>query len=127
EENFSLCTACHGADGTTLNFGSAEEPEYLGGLADGNPWEVLHKTRFGQPDSAMPSTIDLGWSVQDAVDVLAYAQTLPTGEEEAAVVLPASGGSSLPWIPLALTVLGLLTLALGLALLISQVVRRVRP
>ena len=109
-----LCAACHGADGTTLNWGSEEEPEYVGTLANGNPWETLHKSLFGHPGSPMPSTVDLGWSVQDAVDVLAYAQTLPTGEETPAE-LPATGGIAFP---LATVVIasGLVAVGTGLVL-----------
>lgn len=73
----STCVFCHGADGKKLNFGSEAEPEYLSGVANGNPWEVLHKIRFGQPGTGMPSGVKKGWSVQDAVDVLGYLQTLP--------------------------------------------------
>jgi thiosulfate dehydrogenase len=74
----STCAACHGSDGKQINFGSEVEPEYVGTLAVDNPWEFLHKVRFGQPGTeAMPSAIGLGWSVQDVVDVLGYAQTLP--------------------------------------------------
>ena len=68
---------------------------YVGTLANGNPWETLHKSRFGHSGSAMPSTIDLGWSVQDAVDVLAYAQTLLTGEE-APAELPVNRRGAVP-------------------------------
>jgi cytochrome c553 len=128
-----LCAACHGADGTTLNFGSEEGPEYVSTLANDNPQEILHKIRFGQPGSSMPSTVDAGWSVQDAVDVLAYVQTLPTGGETVAPLpetgeetptqLPETGGSSLPWTPLALLASGLLFLALGVALLASHTMR----
>jgi len=50
--------------------------EALGELANGNPWETLHKIRFGQPASAMPSAVDSGWTLKEALDVLAYAQTL---------------------------------------------------
>ncbi|MDO8751429.1 MAG: c-type cytochrome [Dehalococcoidia bacterium] len=74
----STCAACHGADGKQINFGSATAPEYLGTVAADNPWETLHKIRFGQPGTAaMPSATSLGWSLQDALDVLAHAQTLP--------------------------------------------------
>lgn len=118
------CAACHGADGTALNWGNEEVPEYVGTLANDNPWEFLHKARFGHPGTAMPSTVDIGWSVQNAADVLAYAQTLPTGAE-AAEVLPQTGGSPL-WTPQFLLVTGLLVLALGLALLAPQIVRRIR-
>jgi hypothetical protein len=74
----------------------------------------------------MPSTIDLGWSVQDMVDVLAYAQTLPTGEVgEVEEVLPETGGSQL-LTPVAFIGAGLLALSLGLALVVAQLGRRVR-
>ncbi|MFQ5887181.1 MAG: c-type cytochrome [Candidatus Hydrothermarchaeales archaeon] len=75
----NTCKACHGIDGTQINFGSEEEPEYVGTVASHNPWEALHKIRAGQPGSEppMPSALVNGWSIQDVVDVLAYAQTLP--------------------------------------------------
>ena len=72
------CAACHGADGTTINFGSDEEPEFVGTIAADNPWEGFHKVRVGQPGSAMPAALNIGWSLQDMIDVIAYAQTLPT-------------------------------------------------
>jgi len=50
----------------------------VGTLAADNPWEFLHKVRFGQPGTTMPSATELGWSLQDVADVLAHAQTLPT-------------------------------------------------
>ena len=74
----STCAACHGADGRTLNFGSEDEPEYVGTVAADNPWEFIHKVRAGQPGTQMPAVVDLGWSLQDLVNLLAYAQTLPT-------------------------------------------------
>jgi thiosulfate dehydrogenase len=77
EELFASCTACHGEDGRTLNFGSAEEPEYVGTIALDNPWEFLHKVRVGQPGTAMPAAIDKGWSMDDLIDLLAFSQTLP--------------------------------------------------
>jgi len=74
-----LCEGCHGADGKKLNFGSEKEPEYLGTVAQKNPQEFLHKVRVGQPgsDPTMPSALVLGWSIQQAVDVLTHSQTLP--------------------------------------------------
>lgn len=65
----ATCTVCHGSDGAAIG-------EALGELANGNPWETLHKIRFGQPASAMPSAVDSGWTLKEALDVLAYAQTL---------------------------------------------------
>jgi thiosulfate dehydrogenase len=86
------CAACHGADGTMINFGDDEEPEYLSSIATGNPWEFIHKVRAGQPGSQMPSSIVSGWSMQQVVDVLAYAQTLAT---EATALSPVSRGGLL--------------------------------
>ena len=80
EELFVLCSACHGADGTNLNFGSDDDPEFVGTIATDNPWEFFHKVRAGQPGSSpqMPSAITGGWSLDDVLDVLTFAQTLPT-------------------------------------------------
>jgi thiosulfate dehydrogenase len=73
------CTACHGSDGTELNFGKPDKPEYLGTVAKENPWEFVHKARVGQPgsDPPMPTGVELGLSLQDILDILAYSQTLP--------------------------------------------------
>ncbi len=90
------CTVCHGADGTQLNFGSEDEPEYVGTIAVDNPQEFLHKTLYGQPGSepAMIAGIQSGWTIDQVVDVLAYAQSFPTGAEaaEEPAALPATGG-----------------------------------
>jgi thiosulfate dehydrogenase len=72
------CAACHGVDGRTINFHDPDDPEYIGTIADGNPWEFIHKVRAGQPGTEMPSSIDNGWSLQGVINLLAYAQTLPT-------------------------------------------------
>ncbi len=85
------CALCHGDDGTQLNFGDDAEPEYVGTIASGNPQEFLHKALYGQPGTKMVAGIELGWTIDQVVDVLAYAQTFPTGEE-APTTLPESGG-----------------------------------
>jgi len=72
------CQSCHGEDGTRINFGSALNPEFVGTIANDNPWEFLHKIRFSHPGSPMPSTELLRWTVTRAADVGAYAATLPT-------------------------------------------------
>lgn len=71
----TVCAVCHGFDGKILNFGTKEQPEYVGTIAQENPWEMLHKIRNGQPNAAMPAWA--GLSVKDQVDVLTYTQTLP--------------------------------------------------
>jgi thiosulfate dehydrogenase len=74
---YAVCAACHGEDGLLLNFGSAEEPEFVGTIALDNPWEFLHKVRVGQPGSIMPAAMDGNWSFEDLLDLLSFAQTLP--------------------------------------------------
>ena len=71
----TICANCHGFDGKELNFGDDDDPEFVGTVAQGNPWEALHKIRFGQPGVGMVSLSVL--SVQEQVDILSYAQTLP--------------------------------------------------
>jgi thiosulfate dehydrogenase len=73
----TVCTACHGEDGRLLNFHDDDEPVYVGTVALDNPWEFIHKVRAGQPGTGMPSGIDLGWSIEDVLNLLAFAQTLP--------------------------------------------------
>jgi thiosulfate dehydrogenase len=74
----STCSACHGIDGKRINFHDADDPEYIGTVAAGNPWEFFHKASFGQPDAPMPASVALGWTMQEIADLLAYSQTLPT-------------------------------------------------
>lgn len=71
----TICANCHGYDGKELNFGNEDEPEFIGTVARDNPWEALHKIRFGQPGVGMVSLSVL--SVQEQVDILSYIQTLP--------------------------------------------------
>ncbi len=79
------CATCHGDEGTDLNFFTEEDPEYVGTLANANPQEFLHKTLHGQPGSKprMVAGLENGWSMDQIVSILAYAQTLPTGTEAA--------------------------------------------
>ncbi len=72
------CERCHGEDGKKINFGSPKDPEFLGTVAAGNPWEFFHKASFGQPGEHMPSGINLGFSNQDRVDIIAHVQSFPT-------------------------------------------------
>jgi thiosulfate dehydrogenase len=69
------CVTCHGADGLTLDIEEDDGGvQGVGFLAHDNPWEMLHKIRWGQPGTDMPSMIaDKGLSVQDCADILAYA------------------------------------------------------
>ena len=71
----TICAVCHGFDGKAINFHDEAKPEFIGTIAKKNPWEFMHKARFGQPGIPMISLITL--PVQDVADILAYAQTLP--------------------------------------------------
>ncbi|GAB4280475.1 MAG: hypothetical protein Kow0080_33370 [Candidatus Promineifilaceae bacterium] len=78
EELFQDCADCHGPQGLARNFHTVvSDPEYIGGLSSGNPWEFLHKVRVGQPGTDMMSAVDAGWSDEEIAALLAYAQTLP--------------------------------------------------
>ncbi len=74
----NICVVCHGADGLSQQpTGSAGGFEdFPGYIAVDNPWEFLHKIRFGQPGTLMvPSDNNL-----DATafrNLGAYSQTLP--------------------------------------------------
>jgi mono/diheme cytochrome c family protein len=72
------CALCHDLDGR------GEPGVILGLVANENPWETLHKVRFGQPNTAMPALINqvdpltgaLAFDIQDAVDIVHYTQSL---------------------------------------------------
>jgi mono/diheme cytochrome c family protein len=72
----TVCAVCHGYDGKNMNFGDEDEPEYVGTVASDNPWEALHKIRFGQPGVGMVALGAL--DIETLVDILTYAQHLPT-------------------------------------------------
>jgi len=71
----TICAICHGFDGKQVNFQTPEDPEFIGTVANDNPWETLHKIRHGQPGIPMPALGAL--ELRDQVDILTYAQTLP--------------------------------------------------
>ena len=72
----TTCVRCHGVDGKEINFKTPPKAEFIGTVANANPWETLHKIRNGQPEVQM---ISMGaFDVQTHVDILAYTQTLPT-------------------------------------------------
>ena len=74
----ATCAMCHGSDGNLIDFEDGEGSEYVGTLANDNPWEVFNKISYGQTRTTMPPAVTLGWSWQDIADVLAYTQRLPT-------------------------------------------------
>ena len=72
----TICAVCHGFDGKEINFKEPPKAEYVGTVCASNPWEALHKIRFGQPGIGMVALASL--EIDRLVDVLAYCQTLPT-------------------------------------------------
>ena len=73
------CRACHGVDGLKPPKGAPPGYEdFVGTVAVKNPVEFLHKVRFGHPGSKMPAAADGTASLQDVIDLAAFAQTLPT-------------------------------------------------
>ncbi|KPK00809.1 MAG: hypothetical protein AMK71_07820 [Nitrospira bacterium SG8_35_4] len=71
----STCTGCHGTDGKEITFYSGKSPEYLGTVANKNPWETLHKIRWGHPGAPMISLVFL--DLKDQLDVVTFCQSLP--------------------------------------------------
>jgi mono/diheme cytochrome c family protein len=78
----TTCTSCHGADGKLIVFHTEGINEYIGSVANRDPYRFLHRTRFGVAGTEMPIGRELGWKPSDGVDVLAFAQGLPTGVEK---------------------------------------------
>lgn len=71
----TTCIKCHGEDGKEINFKDESKPEYIGTVANKNPWETIHKIRWGHPGTQMISLLFLG--LKEQLDVLSFCQTLP--------------------------------------------------
>jgi len=71
----NVCAICHDYDGRAEITGEEAWLRTIGAVARGNPWQALHKIRNGQPSADMPAM--RAFDLQVALDVLAYAQTLP--------------------------------------------------
>ncbi len=71
----TVCASCHGFDGTALNWGDDDDPGFVGTEANANPWEVMHKIRFGHPGVEMVALA--AFPLEDVLDILAYTRTLP--------------------------------------------------
>jgi len=86
----TMCASCHDdpfdtdpvthlqRKGTRFNFATPADPEYIGTVANANPWEFLHKMRFGHPGTPMPMLDLLGWSVDQTAAIGKFSVTLPT-------------------------------------------------
>lgn len=75
------CKECHGRDGRARNFKDDKNPEYIGTVANKNPWEAIHKLRNGHPGAfvmgePMPN-MNEEISFDDQINLLSYLQTLP--------------------------------------------------
>lgn len=97
------CQKCHGKQGNALNLShKKDKAESVGSIANANPWETLHKIRFGHPGAvmgmaqmhssrvsmserhrmgmpmwkAMPPMFDK-LSETEQIDLLVYLQSLP--------------------------------------------------
>lgn len=92
----STCQSCHGEDGEKIVLTTEGINEYLGSIANRDPWRFLHRTRFGVAGTDMPVGMSLGWSADDGRDVLAYSQTLPTGGEIAGEPTPNPQSTTAP-------------------------------
>lgn len=71
----NMCALCHGFDGRARNLGTAENPRYIGTLAQDDPLAFMHKLRNGEPGKPMVALITLPMKILE--DILAYSQTLP--------------------------------------------------
>lgn len=94
------CAKCHNRDGRAFNLAhDASVTEYIGTIANKNPWETLHKIRNGHPGAIMTMAhmhgkrgmgMHRGWRMGDTmpamlselteqqqVDLLTYLQGLP--------------------------------------------------
>jgi len=89
------CIKCHDEDGRRTENVYHEKSDSLGSIANNNPWEFVHKVRFGTPgegimpslrvkfklsddENQMPSGIDTGYMLFDVMDILEYSRSLPT-------------------------------------------------
>ena len=72
----NLCAICHGFNGQAWIEGEEAGMNSLSAVIRANPWRALHKVMNGQAYSDMPAM--RGFDLQTALDVLSYAQLLPS-------------------------------------------------
>ena len=70
------CASCHGKDGLKSPTGKPGFDDFPGKVAVKNPWEFVHKVRFGQPGTQMPR-LHGRISNADLTVLGAYCQSLP--------------------------------------------------
>ncbi len=72
----NVCAICHNFVGDAEIVGEADNLRTLGAIASRNPAQALHKVRNGQPSADMLAL--RAFDMQAAIDVITYAQTLPS-------------------------------------------------
>jgi len=77
---FGGCITCHIVEDFQWYFSDADpdraDLQTLDSIAKNNPWEFLHKVRYGQPGSNMQGIIQFeSTSPEAAIDILGYVQT----------------------------------------------------
>ena len=78
------CANCHGIEGEKINFGSTNNPAFIGDVAWINPWRIAHTLRYGHTNTNVPPASQIPLSFSQQIDLLAYSQTLPN----ARVIVP---------------------------------------
>lgn len=86
EKYNQTCAKCHGIDGSTINFNTVKDSEFIGDVALSNPWKFVHKIRFGTTQNDSHAFEKQDWTLQDVADTLAYAQNLPPADPNAGVI-----------------------------------------
>lgn len=72
----TACSSCHGTDGRSIPPGApADFSEGPGFLSNDNPWEFLHKVRFGAPGTIMTQQFGV-LTLSEAGELGAFSQTL---------------------------------------------------
>ena len=74
----TTCAACHGFDGRMMDWGDGDNHNFVGTEAAALPDEVINKILNGHPGVQMLNL--RAFPLQDAIDTLSYAATLPTTE-----------------------------------------------
>jgi thiosulfate dehydrogenase len=74
------CLQCHGVDGAKINFGTVEQPWFLGNIAANNPWWASHIVRFGHPQGQLKAGDQINITFDRHTDLLAYMQILPSAQ-----------------------------------------------
>lgn len=74
------CLQCHGVEGAKINFGTVNQPWFLGNIAENNPWWASHTIRFGHPGGELKAGEQINITFDRHTDLLAYMQILPSAQ-----------------------------------------------